>query len=329
MSPGTSAGGRWLRQKSGRARSRVTCPSGGVPTQSSSSSGARAMAPSSPSGGPSTRAVAWRRCGSRCSRASTRRTSTAAPACTSSTSSRELASLVDLDVLPRFAAHPPWDRPRRTARCGRCRLDLAPGHGRRGRRRRGPQPHVVRATRRPPGPAAVRHPARHDRPQPRAAAPLEGRAARRRLRESPRGASGPRSRPPTRCRRLARACARTSSAATRPSTPTACTWSTTASTPTSTGPTRHRRPGAPRRRPARPSVLFVGRITRQKGVRPAPGAAPTLDPDAQLVLCAGAPDTPEIGREVDAARRATWPSGATASCGSSEMLPRPERDRSS
>ncbi|ASO18540.1 starch synthase [Actinoalloteichus hoggarensis] len=50
--------------------------------------------------------------------------------------------------------------------------------------------------------------------------------------------------------------------------------------------------------PERPIVAFVGRITRQKGVAHLVAAAHHLDPDAQLVLCAGAPDTPEIGEEV-------------------------------
>jgi starch synthase len=50
--------------------------------------------------------------------------------------------------------------------------------------------------------------------------------------------------------------------------------------------------------PGRPSVVFVGRITRQKGVPHLLDAALALDPSAQLVLCAGAPDTPELGREV-------------------------------
>jgi len=50
--------------------------------------------------------------------------------------------------------------------------------------------------------------------------------------------------------------------------------------------------------PARPVVTFVGRITRQKGVTHLLDAARHIDPDAQLVLCAGAPDTPQIGAEI-------------------------------
>jgi alpha-maltose-1-phosphate synthase len=50
--------------------------------------------------------------------------------------------------------------------------------------------------------------------------------------------------------------------------------------------------------PGRPSVAFVGRVTRQKGIAHLLEAAPTIDPRAQLVLCAGAPDTPEIAVEV-------------------------------
>jgi alpha-maltose-1-phosphate synthase len=49
---------------------------------------------------------------------------------------------------------------------------------------------------------------------------------------------------------------------------------------------------------ARPYVIFVGRITRQKGVPVLLRAADWLDPSAQLVLCAGAADTPELGAEV-------------------------------
>ncbi|HKR28244.1 MAG TPA: glycogen synthase [Acidobacteriaceae bacterium] len=48
----------------------------------------------------------------------------------------------------------------------------------------------------------------------------------------------------------------------------------------------------------RPYVLFVGRITRQKGVTHLVDAIPHLPPDTQVVLCAGAPDTPEIAQEM-------------------------------
>ncbi|QLD12943.1 glycogen synthase [Microbacterium oleivorans] len=50
--------------------------------------------------------------------------------------------------------------------------------------------------------------------------------------------------------------------------------------------------------PARPSVVFVGRITRQKGLPYFLRAARLLPTDVQVVLCAGAPDTPEIMTEV-------------------------------
>jgi starch synthase len=58
-----------------------------------------------------------------------------------------------------------------------------------------------------------------------------------------------------------------------------------------------------------PYVLFVGRITRQKGILHLVRAIRHFHPGLQVVLCAGAPDTPEIGREmsdaVEAARAAT------------------------
>jgi starch synthase len=50
--------------------------------------------------------------------------------------------------------------------------------------------------------------------------------------------------------------------------------------------------------PARPSVVFVGRITRQKGLPYLLRAAAQLPKEVQLILCAGAPDTPEILAEV-------------------------------
>jgi glycogen synthase len=50
-----------------------------------------------------------------------------------------------------------------------------------------------------------------------------------------------------------------------------------------------------------PFVLFVGRITRQKGIIHLVNAIRYIHPGAQVVLCAGAPDTPEIGHEMTAA----------------------------
>ncbi len=52
--------------------------------------------------------------------------------------------------------------------------------------------------------------------------------------------------------------------------------------------------------PKIPYVLFVGRITRQKGVTHLVDAIDYLPPDTQVVLCAGAPDTPEIAAELRA-----------------------------
>ena len=53
--------------------------------------------------------------------------------------------------------------------------------------------------------------------------------------------------------------------------------------------------------PDRPYVLFVGRITRQKGIIHLANAIRHMDPSYQVVLCAGAPDTPEIAAEMEAA----------------------------
>ncbi len=50
--------------------------------------------------------------------------------------------------------------------------------------------------------------------------------------------------------------------------------------------------------PSQPYVLFVGRITRQKGVTHLVDAIQQLPPGTQVVLCAGAPDTPEIAAEM-------------------------------
>jgi glycogen synthase len=50
--------------------------------------------------------------------------------------------------------------------------------------------------------------------------------------------------------------------------------------------------------PATPYLLFVGRITRQKGIINLMEATQFMDPGFQIVLCAAAPDTPEIAREM-------------------------------
>jgi alpha-maltose-1-phosphate synthase len=73
----------------------------------------------------------------------------------------------------------------------------------------------------------------------------------------------------------------------------------------------------------RPTVVFVGRITRQKGLPHLLRAVEQLPAEVQLVLCAGAPDTPEIAAEVtglvenlqDRRQGVIW---------IEEMLPRPE-----
>lgn len=49
----------------------------------------------------------------------------------------------------------------------------------------------------------------------------------------------------------------------------------------------------------KPYVLFVGRITRQKGIIHLVNAIKYIEPETQIVLCAGAPDTPEIAKEME------------------------------
>ncbi|MEO3870055.1 glycogen synthase [Nonomuraea sp. B12E4] len=73
--------------------------------------------------------------------------------------------------------------------------------------------------------------------------------------------------------------------------------------------------------PARPYVVFVGRITRQKGLVHLLHAARSFDPGAQLVLCAGAPDTTEIAAEVTDLVRGLDRDGVVWI---QEMLPKPE-----
>jgi alpha-maltose-1-phosphate synthase len=75
--------------------------------------------------------------------------------------------------------------------------------------------------------------------------------------------------------------------------------------------------------PDRPSVIFVGRITRQKGLVHLLKAAASFDPAIQLILCAGQPDTPEIAEETTALTEALQAS-RTGVVWIQQMLPRPE-----
>ena len=72
-----------------------------------------------------------------------------------------------------------------------------------------------------------------------------------------------------------------------------------------------------------PIVLFVGRITRQKGVAHLVAAASDFAPGAQLALCAGAPDTPALAAEITAAVEQLQ-AGRTGVVWIQEMLPREE-----
>jgi starch synthase len=72
-----------------------------------------------------------------------------------------------------------------------------------------------------------------------------------------------------------------------------------------------------------PAVVFVGRITRQKGVTHLLDAARSFDPSAQLVLCAGSADTPELGAEVEA-KVAELKASREGVFWIEQMLPKPE-----
>jgi alpha-maltose-1-phosphate synthase len=76
--------------------------------------------------------------------------------------------------------------------------------------------------------------------------------------------------------------------------------------------------------PDKPSVIFVGRITRQKGLPYLLRAAASLPPDAQLVLCAGAPDTKEIMAEVEGLMSELKAQRGNGVVWIPEMLPRNE-----
>ena len=75
--------------------------------------------------------------------------------------------------------------------------------------------------------------------------------------------------------------------------------------------------------PEQPYVLFVGRVTRQKGIIHLVNAIPFLDPTLQVVLCAGEPDTEEIAREMTE-RVATVSAARPGVVWIREMLPRAE-----
>ncbi|MDO9395458.1 MAG: glycogen synthase [Herbiconiux sp.] len=75
--------------------------------------------------------------------------------------------------------------------------------------------------------------------------------------------------------------------------------------------------------PSRPTVVFVGRITRQKGLPYFLRAIALLPPEVQVVLCAGAPDTPAILEEVSSAVRLLSET-RTGIIWIEEMLPQPE-----
>ena len=69
--------------------------------------------------------------------------------------------------------------------------------------------------------------------------------------------------------------------------------------------------------------MFVGRITRQKGVWHLLDAATSFDPSAQLVLCAGRADTPQLGNEVEQ-RVAELKATREGVFWIEQMLPKPE-----
>jgi glycogen synthase len=74
--------------------------------------------------------------------------------------------------------------------------------------------------------------------------------------------------------------------------------------------------------PAKPFVLFVGRITRQKGIIHLVRAIRHIHGDVQVVLCAGAPDTPDIAREMTEAVTQARAAGTHAITWIQEMLPK-------
>ncbi|HRF71390.1 MAG TPA: glycogen synthase [Accumulibacter sp.] len=76
--------------------------------------------------------------------------------------------------------------------------------------------------------------------------------------------------------------------------------------------------------PEKPIVLFVGRITRQKGILHLVNAVRYINPEAQVVLCAGSPDTAEVRAEMEDAVKAVRHEGFRNLIWIQEMLSKPE-----
>lgn len=74
--------------------------------------------------------------------------------------------------------------------------------------------------------------------------------------------------------------------------------------------------------PSTPYILFVGRVTRQKGILHLVEAIRDLEPGVQVVLCAGAPDTEAIGEEMEARVEAVRAETDRRIVWITEMLPR-------
>jgi alpha-maltose-1-phosphate synthase len=73
--------------------------------------------------------------------------------------------------------------------------------------------------------------------------------------------------------------------------------------------------------PNQPYVLFVGRVTRQKGIIHLVRALAHITPETQIVLCAGAPDTPTIAAEMSAEVERAKAGTSNAIIWIPEMLP--------
>ena len=248
--------------------------------------------------------TSWRRCG-RCRR-DPRSTSTAS---------------ADRATTRRRHAVPPGSAERQRGAAGRRRR-------RRDRGRRWPTPTSCTptpGTPTPPGCFAsprARRPARRHRALPRAAPAVEGRPARRRLPAVVLGGADGVPRRATRSSRSATGCGPTSSTPIPSWTRRGCTSSATASTPRPTG--RSTAPDVVRGLgvdPDRPYALFVGRITRQKGVMPPAGRRRAAAAGGPAWSSAPAPPTPRASGSRWPTRSRSCRPGAAASSGSRRCCP--------